>query len=166
VLVVEGRGRVSWLGRTGLDLRGLTNLYQMANTPDPRDFYGVSRLMLMPSLCRESYPRVAVESCINGIPVLASNRAGLAETLAQAGRLFEIPARYTPETTVAPSAAEVAPWVEAIMQLWDDETAYAHEQQRCRTAAQAWHPDHLLPRFEKFFATVRTTAPRFVSSGW
>jgi hypothetical protein len=34
----------------------------MASTPDPRDFYRVSRLVLMPSLWWESFPRVAVES--------------------------------------------------------------------------------------------------------
>ena len=31
----------------------LTNLHRMANTPDPRDFYRVSRVVLMPSLWRE-----------------------------------------------------------------------------------------------------------------
>ena len=45
----------------------------MANTPDPRDFYRVSRAVLMPSLWRESLERVAIEAMANGIPVLASD---------------------------------------------------------------------------------------------
>ena len=75
LLVVEGRGGADWLGQVRLDLSHLKNLHVMANTPDPRDFYRVSRIILMPSLCRESFGRIAAEAQINGIPVLASNRA-------------------------------------------------------------------------------------------
>jgi hypothetical protein len=49
-LLVEGRGTSDVLARLPLDLSGLTNLDRMANTPDPRDFYRVSRAVLMPSL--------------------------------------------------------------------------------------------------------------------
>ena len=51
-------------GLVGLpvDLSGLTNLHRMANTPDPRDFYRVSRVVLMPSLWRESLGRVPIEA--------------------------------------------------------------------------------------------------------
>jgi glycosyltransferase involved in cell wall biosynthesis len=80
LLVVEGRGKASWLQRTGIDMERLGNVYVMPNTPDPRDFYQVSRLVLMPSLWRESFPRVAVEALLNGIPVLGSARGGLPET--------------------------------------------------------------------------------------
>ena len=69
LLVVEGRGTAGWLQRTGLDLGALGNISVMANTPDPRDFYQVSRLVLMPSLWWESFARVAAEGLINGIPV-------------------------------------------------------------------------------------------------
>jgi glycosyltransferase involved in cell wall biosynthesis len=151
LLVVEGRGKAGWLERTGLDLRGLGNLYVMANTPDPRDFYKVSRVVLMPSLCRESFPRVAVEALINGIPVLASSRGGLPETLEQAGFLFDVPARYTSELRLVPTAEEIAPWVDTIIRLWDDEKFYEQERRRCLAAAEAWRPERLLPRFEEMF---------------
>jgi hypothetical protein len=49
------------LARPPVDLSGLTNLSRIANTPDPRDFYRVSRVVLMPSLWRESLGRVAIE---------------------------------------------------------------------------------------------------------
>ncbi len=74
LLLVEGRGTSEALARLELDLSGLTNLNRMANTPDPRDFYRVSRVVLMPSLWRESLGRVAAEAMANGIPVLASDR--------------------------------------------------------------------------------------------
>jgi hypothetical protein len=40
------------LARLPVDLSGLTNLSRMANTPNPREFYRVSRVVLMPSLWR------------------------------------------------------------------------------------------------------------------
>src|SRR5262249_48102842 len=44
LLVVEGRGRADWLSRCGVDLRGITSLHRMANTPDPRAFYQLTRV--------------------------------------------------------------------------------------------------------------------------
>ena len=154
LLVVEGRGGTEWLQRAGLDRRTLANLYVMRNTPDPRDFYGVSRLVLVPSLWQESFARVAVEALINGIRVLASTRGGMPEVLEHAGFLFAVPEQYTPASRVLPTAEEVAPWVETIIRLWDDAAFYEQEQRRCRAAAEAWRPERLAPRFEEFFARV------------
>jgi GT2 family glycosyltransferase/glycosyltransferase involved in cell wall biosynthesis len=154
LLIVEGRGKAEWLWRTGHDLTGLRNLHVMANTPDPRDFYRVSRAVLMPSLWRESLPRVAIESLINGIPILASSRGGLPEALAEAGLLFEVPPQYTPDSRLVPTAEEVAPWVEAIIRLWDDPAFLEQERQRCRVAAEPWRSERLVPRFEDFFNRV------------
>jgi glycosyltransferase involved in cell wall biosynthesis len=151
LLVVEGRGKAGWLEQTALDLGTPGNLFVMANTPDPRDFYKVSRLVLTPSLWWESFCRVAAESLINGIPVLASNRGGLPETLEEAGFLFDIPAQYTPQTRLVPTAEEVAPWIDTILRLWDDEEFYQQERRRCLAAAEAWRPERLLARFEEFF---------------
>jgi glycosyltransferase involved in cell wall biosynthesis len=153
-LVVEGRAAIDWLGRTGLDLSGVTTVHRMANTPDPRAFYRVSRLVLMPSLWRESFGRVVAEALMNGIPVLASRRGALPEILADAGVLPDIPEQYTSETRMAPTAEEVAPWLEAIERLWDDSAAYEQESERCLKAAEKWGPERLLPRFEAFFRGV------------
>ena len=137
-----------------MDLSGLTNLHRLANTPDPRDFYRVSRAVLMPSLWRESFGRVAAEACLNGIPVLASRRGALPETLAEAGFLFDIPARYDDKTPLVLTSEEVAPWVETIERLWDDADFYEAESRRCLRAAETWRPERLLPRFEAFFQDV------------
>ena len=150
LLVVEGRGKAGWLQQTGFDFESLGNTFVMANTPDPRDFYKASKIVLMPSVCWESFARVAAESLINGIPVLASNRGGLPETLHQAGFLFDIPERYTPQTRLVPTAEEVAPWIDTVIRLWDDEEFYQQELRRCLAAAEAWRPERLLPRFEEF----------------
>jgi glycosyltransferase involved in cell wall biosynthesis len=151
-LVVEGRAGRDWLHRVGLGKAGRANLHVMANTQDPRDFYRVSKAVLMPSLVPESLARVPIEAMMNGIPVLASRRGALAETLASAGFLFDVPERYTPDSRVVPSADEVHDWVATIERLWDDSAYYAAHSDRCRRAATAWRSDCLLPRFESFFA--------------
>ena len=81
LLIVEGRGTSEALAQLPVDLSGLSNLHRMANTPDPRDFYRVSRAVLVPSLWQESLGRVPMEALANGIPVLASDRGALPETL-------------------------------------------------------------------------------------
>ena len=120
ILVVEGRAASDTLAALPVDLSGLTNMSRMANTPDPRDFYRVSRVVLMPSLWRESLGRVAIEAMANGIPVLASDRGALPETLGDAGFVFTIPDRCTPGSLAIPTPHEVAPWVATIERLWDD----------------------------------------------
>jgi glycosyltransferase involved in cell wall biosynthesis len=142
LLVVEGRGRAAdWLGRAKLDLSRLRNLHRMASTPDPRDFYRVSRLMLMPSLERESFGRVAVEAMLNGVPVLATDRGALPEVLGDAGHVLEIPAHHTPRSPQAPTAAEVEPWVERVIGLWDDPALWLGASLAARRRAGAFHPD-------------------------
>src|SRR5262245_16667035 len=103
LLVVEGRGTSDGLAQLPLDLSGLTNLSRMAQTPDPRDFYRVSRAVLLPSLWRESLGRVAIEAMANRIPVLASDRGALPETLGNAGFVFTIPERCRPTSGHVPT---------------------------------------------------------------
>jgi glycosyltransferase involved in cell wall biosynthesis len=96
----------------------------MPNTPDPRRFWGVTRIALVPSLWWENQPAVAYEAMINGIPVIASDRGGTPETLGESGFLLPLPERLTPESETLPTAEEVEPWIETIIRLWDDRALY------------------------------------------
>jgi glycosyltransferase involved in cell wall biosynthesis len=154
LLIVEGRGKADGLAGLPVDLSGLTNLNRMANTPDPRDFYGVSRVILMPSLWRESLGRVPIEAMVNGIPVLASDRGALPETLGDAGFVFTIPERCTPTSGVVPTAQEVAPWVAVIERLWDDPEFEAQHRQRALIEATRWDGGRLAGQFESFFLSL------------
>ena len=60
-----------------------------------------------------------------------------------------------------PTAAEVAPWVETIIRLWDDAVYYEQCSRAARERAQAWHPDRLAPLYRDFFggAARRRRAP-------
>ncbi len=146
-LVVLGRGAKGWLRHTGVDLEA-ANFDVMPTTPDPRQFFALSKLVIVPSLWDETFGRVAAEAMINGIPVLASRRGGLPETLAQAGYLFDVPARYTEHTREVPTADEVLPWAETIERLWDDAELYATEQSRCLAAAEQWRPEVVAARYD------------------
>ena len=124
LLVMAGRSQGGWQDDTGIDLARLPNLTIRPSQPDPRELYAATKLLLMPSLWNESFGLVAAEAMLNGIPVLASNRGALPETIGDAGFLFDIPARYTPETREVPMAAEVEPWIETILRLWDNPAEY------------------------------------------
>jgi glycosyltransferase involved in cell wall biosynthesis len=156
LLIVEGRAGADDLGRLGLDLSGLENLHRMANTPDPRDFYGLSRVALVPSLV-ENAALTAREAMFNGIPVLASDRGGLPETLGDAGFLFALPERLlTPDSAEVPipTAREVAPWVAAIEKIWDDPDFEARHRDLARAQALPWDADRLADRYERFFESL------------
>ncbi len=72
LLVVESRGTEGTLVARGLDLRTRGNVFLMARTADPRAFWGVTRLCLLPSLWWENQPLTAIEAMTNGIPVIGS----------------------------------------------------------------------------------------------
>ncbi len=154
LLVVEGRGTSDSLARLPVDLSGLTNLNRMAKTPEPRDFYRLNRVVLMTSLWRESLGRVAVEAMANGIPVLASDRGALPETLGEAGFAFTIPERYTPTDLAISTAREVAPWVATLERLWDDPDIEARHRARAKAEARRWDAGRLPERYEALFRTV------------
>ncbi len=154
MLVVEGRGTADGLAGVPVDLSGLENLHRMANTPDPRDFYRVSRAVLMPSLWRESLGRVAVEAMANGLPVLASDRGALPETLGDAGFVLTIPGRYAPTRPEVPTPNEVAPWVAILEKLWDDPEFEARHRDLARAEASRWDADRLVGSYEEFFSSL------------
>ena len=85
ILVVESLAGKDVLAQIGLDLSGLPNLHWMAATPDPREFYRLTKFVLMPSLWNEVFPLVPAEAMLNGIPIIASNRGGLPETVGEGG---------------------------------------------------------------------------------
>lgn len=120
VLVIEGRGTEATVAACGLELRRHGSVFFMGATPDPRLYWGETRVCLIPSLAWDASGHVAGQAVLNGIPVLASDRGSLPETVGDAGLVLPLPDRLTPATRWLPTPAEVAPWVEAILHLWDD----------------------------------------------
>lgn len=71
--------------KDGIDLKSLSNITVWDRKDDVREIYRVSRLVLIPSQWEEAFGRVAVEAAYAGIPVVASDQAGLREALGDWG---------------------------------------------------------------------------------
>jgi len=164
LLVVEGRGTEATLASCGLDLRTWGNVNLMAHTPNPGTFWEVTRICLLPSLWWESQPLTAVEAMLNGIPVVGTDRGGVPETLGDAGVVLPLPDRLTPATRMLPTADEVAPWVEAVIRLWDDEAFHAEHRHKAFVEARRWEPAVVGGQYSEFFRNVRP-GPRSPAGG-
>ena len=156
ILVVERRDAAKALQSTRADMTWAKDLFSVTNGTDPREFYGVTKLLLMPSLLDESFGLAAAEAMANGIPVLASNRGALPETVGDGGILLDIPPQYTPESAEQLTAAEIEPWVETTLRLWDDGAFYRQQSEKTRACAARWHPDRLRPLYVEFFRNVHS----------
>ncbi|MGP0063559.1 MAG: glycosyltransferase family 4 protein [Isosphaeraceae bacterium] len=153
-LVVEGRGTEQDVAACGLELRSHGNVFFHEHTNDPRRFWRVAKLCLLPSLVPENQPLVAIEAMINGVPVIGSDRGGVPETLGKAGSIISIPPRLTSATPWLPTPAEVSPWVDAIMSLWDSPQVYEWHSRAASIEAGRWAPESIEPLYEHFFATI------------
>lgn len=67
----------------------LPNIEWSPPTRDMRAVYARARTLLMPSLWEEAYGRTVVEAQINAIPVVASNRGALPDTVGAGGILVD-----------------------------------------------------------------------------
>jgi glycosyltransferase involved in cell wall biosynthesis len=76
---------------------------------DMRDVYRRTRVLLVPSQFLETFGRVILEAQINGIPVVASDVAGIPETVGEGG------------IVVSPKE-RVGGYVEALRDLADEAT--------------------------------------------
>jgi glycosyltransferase involved in cell wall biosynthesis len=155
LLVVESEGEAAALDACGLDLSARGNLSVLPRVPDPRTYWSVTRVCLTPWLGWEDHPAAAAEALLNGIPVVASDRGALPETLGGAGVVLSLPDRLTPATRSLPTAEEVRPWVEAVIRLWDDQAHYEEARRRALAEAPRWDPAALLPRYERLLAGLR-----------
>lgn len=113
----------------------LGNIEWSSFTRDPKVLYGDTRLLLMPSIWEETYGRSVTEAQLSGIPVVASNRGGLPETVGRGGELLDI-------------HAPVKKWVNAVSRLCTDESYYAEKSQQAinhanRDSAQ---PENIINR--------------------
>lgn len=122
-VVVESRASAHSLSATGAQWSA-TSVFQMSNTADPRDYLKETNVMLVPSVWQESFGRVAAEALMNGIPVVASTRGALPEVIGDAGVLIDLPSWLTVQSQRLPEPAEVAEWIVAIEQLYDDPAFY------------------------------------------
>ncbi|OWK41030.1 Acetyltransferase [Fimbriiglobus ruber] len=150
--IVAGSSQEDWINVCGVNRNEVPSIRVMANAPNRQQFFHRSKLILMPSVVQESFGRVEVEAMLNGIPVIASDRGALPEVVGAGGKCIPIPTQSTADTRTLPTTAEVEKWVAVIIRLWDNPTEYSTASEAARKTAIRWHPDVVVPRWEKFLA--------------
>jgi glycosyltransferase involved in cell wall biosynthesis len=124
-------------------------------TLKPADYFALTRILLVPTVVRESFGRVAAEALINGIPPLVSDRGALPETVHGAGRVLPLPDWLTDQVQMLPSVQDVQPWFDAVCELWDDPQAYAHASALARETAQRYYGEPVLrQRYLEYFGSL------------
>ena len=163
LLVVQsatGAGRLNQI--PGLDFRKYPHIMAAPATPRPADFFALTRILLVPSVFREPFGRVAAESLINGIPPLVSDRGGLPQTVRGAGQVLPVPGWLTEKSQDLPSEDEIQPWFDAVCRLWDDERAYASASSHARATAEQCYSERVMrQRYLDYFKSLERGTPLF-----
>ena len=110
----------------------LTNVDVAEHTDDVRLVYKATRVLLAPSVWHEAWGCVATEANFNNIPVIASKSGGLPEAVREGGVLLDAPECTQRDYSCVPTEEEVAPWVEALEKMLQEDWT-----ERCQKAAAA-----------------------------
>ena len=126
-------------------LKDLPNVTFLHRVSDMRQVYRQTRLLLAPSIWEEGFGMVAVEAQSCGIPVIASVRGGLPESVGNGGLLIK-------------DYKNVDAWVTAVESVLGDQTRYAalSEQALAHAGSGDFSPPELARRF---LATCQAPAP-------
>lgn len=117
----------------------LPNVEWLQPTREVAKLYHRSRLLLMPSVWEEAYGRTAIEAQLNGLPVIASNRGALPDTVGLGGLLLD-------------PHAPIEVWSGALAAVHEDAATWATLSERASAHARDTvlatirHLDNLLMR--------------------
>lgn len=89
-----------------VNIEDCSNIKVFPPEDDPKKIYKKIKILLVPSQWEEAFGRVAIEAMANGIPVVASNVAGLRDSVGDGGILIE--------------KDDINKWVETIQRLFSD----------------------------------------------
>jgi len=123
--------------------RTLVNVRLRRPTQDMRFFYSRTGLLLAPSKWEEAWGRVVTEAHLNGIPVLASDRGGLPESVGPGG------------ITISPDAP-LDKWLGGMQLLWDNpvaRSAYASAAELYSNRSEI-QPSSIVSHFKSILASV------------
>ncbi len=130
-LVVESRTTLEQADeRLGTTFSKLSNIVSVGLQQDMGRIFGMTRILLMPSLWHESGGRAAIEALSLGIPVISTNRGGLPETLGDAPIMLDVSPDLIENPKLIPDEAAARPWIEALTKLITDQTFYVDRQGR------------------------------------
>jgi glycosyltransferase involved in cell wall biosynthesis len=117
--------------------RNVKNIKYMNNTPNIKDIYAQTRVLIVPSKY-ESWGRVAVEAMSSGIPVIANNTPGLMECVGKSGIICQ--------------RENVDCWVTSIKKLLEDKNAYSIMSEKALVRAKELDPVTEMNDFVKWLS--------------
>lgn len=117
-------------------MRASGNIEWMAHTPDIRNVFRKTKVLLMPS-DYESFGRVGIEAACCGIPTVAHPTVGLKEAFGEAGIFID--------------RNEVAAWFNEVERLMTDDIYYHQRSQIVLDLAAKIDPEAEFDRLEKAF---------------
>jgi glycosyltransferase involved in cell wall biosynthesis len=136
-LVVESRGVLAEaVKKLGLSDDVLAHVTVMPKQEQMATVYAQTRILLMPSFWFETAGRVLIEANANGIPVIAAQRGGIAETLGDAGCVLPIPEQCIRDHWHVPTDAEILPWWDELSKLWRANAYYEMQVRKAQAAAR------------------------------
>ena len=115
------------------------NIVWKRRQKDMKKVYREAKILLVPSQCDEAWGRVVTEAQISGIPILASNRGGLKESVGSGGIILD-------------HNEKVDLWSYHLRKLWHDDHYYDElSQEALRHAARPEiKPECILTNFLSF----------------
>ena len=135
-LVVESRTTLEQADEhLGTGFSKLSNIVRVGLQQDMGRVFGMTKILLMPSLWHESGGRAAIEALSLGIPVISTNRGGLPETLGKAPIMLSVGPDLIENPKLLPDESAARPWIEALTQLLADQEFYAERQ---RLSLEQW----------------------------
>ena len=114
----------------------LPNVRYVPNSPNIKQWYAQTRILLMPSKY-ESWGRTATEALCSGIPVICTDTPGLKENCEKGGIFIK-------------NRDNVKEWVEAITKL-DDKKAYSWASRKAKGRSREFDTRKTLNEFESWF---------------
>jgi len=171
VLVVQsGQSGGSLNNIPGIDFSRYPQVMAAPPVQTPREYFALTRILLVPSIWEEPFGRVAAEAMVNGIPPVVSNRGALPDvidgdaTSGGGGLVRSVPEWMTPAGTRIPSEQEVEPWFGAVCSLWDDAVLYEAVSARGRTIAGVRYSEQVSrAKHVEYFTSLEPLARPFRS---
>ena len=121
----------------------LPNVENLPRTNDIRTVLARTRVLLVPSVWEESSARIIGEAQESGIPAIASDRGGLAESVGAGGIVLGL-------------GAPIEAWCDAVETLFKDEAKYAAlaDGARAHAARPDYRPEAIVARFLEWMSAA------------
>lgn len=139
-LVVDGWG--GWVPMPSDVARAIAevpNVRLIPSQDDMRSVYAMTKILTVPSVWNEAFARVVLEAEVNGIPVIASRRGGLPESVGDGG--FVIGDHRNPDR-----------WISAVRRLLEKPDLYREVSARARAHAASFSVERRDPALLRLLA--------------